>query len=195
MTNSDSFLSVPKIPHKQNQLSPQNQPQPQTKPSGSRHCFEGVNHHCIHHCPAHANLGVKIIHQKSVSESTQTRQKRECFHGSCQTIEVRAHIKLLGRVVCKKVKIMMVDIELLQPGICSTLKINYSFIVRSLWIYPHIPLHLVSSYSKGRKGNSTVFVSFWFTFHCSFIRPYNVIILTSTICMTRPSNSKKTSKQ
>lgn len=52
---------------------------------------------------------------------------------------------LHGGVKSEEVKVMMEDAELLQPGVCSTVKMDHPSMLRCLWPNPKIPLQLVSS--------------------------------------------------
>lgn len=85
-------------------------------------------------------------------------------------------------MTCKEVKVMMVDIKLLQPGICSTMKIDQAFLVAR--IHPNISLQFICSQPKGSKGDPITTSSFGFTLSLFHLFPATciLIVLIYAIC-------------
>lgn len=85
-----------------------------------------------------------------------------------------------GRVGSEEVKVMVVDSELLQPWICSKMKVDHLLMVTSVWLCPEVPLHLVCRQAKRTKrdlASSALFVAFFFSATAAFPLVIATIIL------------------
>lgn len=108
---------------------------------------------------------VMSLHLAPLSASTE--KKRE------EKLQVHSH----GRMGSEEEIVMVISSELLQPGICSTMKVNHLLMIRSLWLYPKVALHLVCSQAKGMKGNPATPLSLRFPFSAKTAFPFVAIII------------------